>query len=189
MLARLEQLGRSPSEVSLVILTHGHFDHAGSARALAAATGAPVLIGRGDVPLLEEGHNDSPHAMSGLARVVDALMRDRYPAMHPDLVVDDTMELEPYGVAGRVRVVGGHSPGSLVVELDDGRTFVGDLVRSHHAEPKLHLFHGDCEAAHRALREVVEARPGATLYPGHGDPFTGQEALAWLSSEDAACPE
>ena len=46
ILAALAQLG-DPVDVRQIVLTHSHKDHAGSARALADATGAMVLAGTG----------------------------------------------------------------------------------------------------------------------------------------------
>ena len=42
ILKRIRALGHSPQDVRVILLTHGHIDHAGSARLLKRLTGAPV---------------------------------------------------------------------------------------------------------------------------------------------------
>jgi len=45
ILERIAEEGHAPGDVSLILLTHGHGDHAGSAAALRDATGAPIALG------------------------------------------------------------------------------------------------------------------------------------------------
>ena len=44
ILNKIRALGRSPEDVRLILLTHGHIDHAGSAAELKRLTGAPIAI-------------------------------------------------------------------------------------------------------------------------------------------------
>ncbi len=52
-----------------------------------------------------------------------------FPGVRADLALDAPLDLRPYGVAGRVEPLPGHTPGSVVVLLDSGDAVVGDLVR------------------------------------------------------------
>lgn len=54
LLDELAELGIEPGDLDLIVLTHGHGDHAGSAAALRAITGAPIAIGAGDHAQLAE---------------------------------------------------------------------------------------------------------------------------------------
>jgi glyoxylase-like metal-dependent hydrolase (beta-lactamase superfamily II) len=40
----VRELGKSPSDIALIVLTHTHFDHAGGARRIKEITGAPVAV-------------------------------------------------------------------------------------------------------------------------------------------------
>jgi glyoxylase-like metal-dependent hydrolase (beta-lactamase superfamily II) len=60
------------------------------------------------------------------ARGGDRPKRRKPSCVDADLVVREPLDLAPWGVAGRVVPMPGHTPGSLVVVLDDGRAFVGD---------------------------------------------------------------
>ncbi len=57
--AALDELGRSPADVGAVVLTHGHFDHVGSARRLADAWGVPLYAHPLELPYLT-GLSDFP---------------------------------------------------------------------------------------------------------------------------------
>ena len=52
-----DQHGIAPSDLALVVLTHGHTDHAGSVNAVVRA-GVPIAIGADDAGLLERGVNE-----------------------------------------------------------------------------------------------------------------------------------
>ena len=55
ILAAIAELGRSPQDLRHIILTHGHYDHAGSAAALVAATGADLAMHPTDAALFAQG--------------------------------------------------------------------------------------------------------------------------------------
>ncbi len=179
--ASLAELGIALSDVRLVVLTHGHPDHAGSAAALQAA-GIPVAIGAGDVAMAA-GQDSGPPKPTGLrGRLILPIIDPQYPTFTPDVVIEDVLDLSAYGVAGQAERVGGHSAGSVAVVLPDGRVFVGDLIRSHmvrQTRPTLHFFHDDTDAAHGSLTELLDA--GAVeILPGHGGPMTASRVRRWL---------
>lgn len=51
----LMEMGHRPQDLSLIVLTHAHYDHYGSAAALRARTGASVAAHRADLPFFEKG--------------------------------------------------------------------------------------------------------------------------------------
>jgi DNA-binding beta-propeller fold protein YncE len=61
----LERLGIEPSSLALILLTHGHSDHAGTAAELRELTGAPIAVHRADFGMIEQGTND-PVAPTGI---------------------------------------------------------------------------------------------------------------------------
>lgn len=48
LLEHMRKLGKDPRQIRHIIHTHGHYDHAGSTRALVALSGAKTYIGQGD---------------------------------------------------------------------------------------------------------------------------------------------
>jgi glyoxylase-like metal-dependent hydrolase (beta-lactamase superfamily II) len=119
----LEEMGRSVDDVRRVICTHGHPDHAGSARAF-ADLGVDVLIHPGDAANLDIGFVDAVRRPS----------RGRiFAAMTPPLqsftpLVDGAV----LPVLGGLEVVHtpGHTPGSVCLFAErEGMLFVGDTLQ------------------------------------------------------------
>ena len=53
----IESLGFKFSDIKILMATHAHWDHVGDMAALKKATGAPVMMHVGDIPMLEGGGN------------------------------------------------------------------------------------------------------------------------------------
>ncbi len=185
----LAQLGVAPADVSLIVLTHGHGDHAGGAARLRAWSGAKIVAGAGDVEMLQAGHNRPLKPMSAIGRLLRAFSDKPFTAFTPDVALTDRLDLKDYGVDGVVVPAPGHTPGSLVVALPTGDALVGDLVRGELVRthvPTRHLFHDDCRAAEAQLGPIV-AGGTQRLLVGHGGPLDAREARERLKRDDP-CP-
>lgn len=185
----LAREGRTASDVSLILLTHGHGDHAGSAEALREATGAPIAVGAGDEEKCLSGRDTEMRARGLVASALLRTIRRRQmksPSAGgpvPDLVIDAERSLREYGVEAVVVPTPGHTRGSLAVFTADGEALVGDLLggggRSR-TKPQRGVFVSDEAAMDASIREVLARQPRLT-YTGHDEqPFTlGQLADAF----------
>ncbi|MDX3596167.1 MBL fold metallo-hydrolase [Streptomyces sp. ID03-2B] len=139
-----------------IVCTHAHNDHIDAAPALAAATGAPILLHPDDLPLWQQTHPDRA----------------------PDGTLADGQELTVAGTTLTVLHTPGHAPGAVCLYAPGlGTVFTGDTLfqggpgatgRSFSSFPTII----------DSIRDRLLTLPGdTTVRTGHGDPTTiGAEA-------------
>ena len=90
------------------------------------------------------------------------------PPLAPDIVIsNEGLDLGPYGLAGRVMHMPGHSPGSVTVLLDSGEAFVGDSAMNglpFCRKPSLPIFADDVLLLKESWRRLL-ALGVTTVYP------------------------
>jgi hydroxyacylglutathione hydrolase len=194
ILARIGEEGRAPADVSLILLTHGHGDHAGSAEALREATVAPLAIGAGDQEKCVARVDGELRGRGFAGRVLLNGIRRRQAKAGAgagggcptaDIVIDTEFPLAPYGVDAVAVPMPGHTRGSLAVFTGSGDALVGDLLggggRSR-PEPRRGILVCDEEAMDASIRAVVAREPRLT-YTGHdAQPFTLEQMRAAFAS-------
>lgn len=187
ILEKLREIGGSPEDVRLIVLTHGHADHAGSAAALREKTGAKVAVHRQDADKVREGRQGKlcPTGITGRILGVFFGMEatSRYPALEPDILIDESLELEDYGVRGRVIHTPGHSPGCVSIILKSGDAVAGDLIFPSipSEKPSLPFWADDPAEARRSIKKLVDVTSGK-IYIAHGKPFSPEEVKKSFSS-------
>ncbi|MDQ3491943.1 MAG: MBL fold metallo-hydrolase [Chloroflexota bacterium] len=178
MLAALERHGIAPSDVSLILMTHGHLDHLGGAAELRTRLRVPTALHRLDAEIAASGR-DRPLRPARLAGRLFAPFAPRSaPAFQPDIVHDGELDLAPYGIAGRTIHTPGHTPGSISVLLDDcvlaGDLVVGGFLRRH--VPGLPYFADDRGQLQASIERVLAVANGP-LFVGHRGPVS-RESVA-----------
>jgi glyoxylase-like metal-dependent hydrolase (beta-lactamase superfamily II) len=159
----VESLGRSSDDVRLIVLTHWHVDHVGSAAELKRLTGARVAIHELDAPILAGGQLPSKGRRA--MRLIIRLFRVR--PITPDLRLAEGDEVGGF----RVIHVPGHTAGSIAL-YRDGVTFSGDALLGDGQggikppDPRLSLDPEQATASAARIREL----PLTLLLPGHGAP-------------------
>jgi glyoxylase-like metal-dependent hydrolase (beta-lactamase superfamily II) len=167
----LAELGKTPSDVRRIILTHGHQDHAGSAARLATATGAPVLVHDGDAgPVRTGGEYPKLKARTLLGWLI--LLR------RPPHSVEAAPNVQTLGdgeeVAGmRVIHTPGHSPGhvALLWPRHGGVLIAGDTVFNVPYLAAAPLYQ-DLDGLHASARKLAQLDFEVACF-GHGKPIKG----------------
>lgn len=197
----LNRLGFGFTDIKLIVITHAHVDHAGSAQRLRALSGAPIVAHADDLCYYkqEKAMSFCPTGWFGRVFLKTGLIRQPYTPFVPDLLLaaDEVLDLAPYGAAGTVRHTPGHTDGSISVDLADGQAMVGDLIASgillggiwRTGHPIRPPFEADNVATARALQALLDG--GAdTFYMGHGGPLRAAQVQAHarrLLALDCAC--
>jgi hydroxyacylglutathione hydrolase len=193
--------GVDPQDIRLLVVTHGHVDHFVNMDEMRAVTGAPLLCHKNAERTLREALHPNVRPRSRYGQyMMSELPPDEGPLgllrpMVPDLVVEGTVDLRPWGVEGRLVETPGHSDGCLSVILDSGEALVGDLlvedVRDGSPSLAFLCYTDDIDAANAQLFASAEylAENAGTFYSGHGGPFSRDDLLAALAAARAEAAE
>jgi glyoxylase-like metal-dependent hydrolase (beta-lactamase superfamily II) len=184
----LARNGLSFRDIKLIIVTHAHTDHAGSAARLRQLSGAPILAHKDDADFYNRKAPMTfcPTGRVGRLFLKTPLPHEPYEGFEPDILMKngDSVSLLDFGVDGCVRHAGGHTPGSIAVELSSRDILVGDLLASgiliggiaftgHAIRPP---FEDDPRAVARELKRMVQ--DGARrFHMGHGGPLEADEVM------------
>ncbi len=172
--------GLRPRDISLIVLTHGHNDHCGSVRGLRERTGAPLAIHRLDAPALRQGASPLGQPIGFLPRLLAPLMRSaamRLPALEPDVIIEEELDLAPYGVTGRIIPTPGHTPGSVSLFLTGDEAIVGDLVQGSYISrrrPSMPMLISDLDQWRQSM-DFVLSQQCHTWWVSHGGPLTPED--------------
>lgn len=194
VLASLAQIGRAPSDVAAVVLTHAHPDHLGSAEHLRTTVGAPVWVHEQEA---RHARGEIIEQVSTLTLVRMLWRRDvrswvsdirALDATSPERVgVVETFDDQPLDVPGQPRPIHmpGHTRGHSALHLPDrGVLHVGDGMMTAHRlsrrtgpQPALAFFDADHGQALASLRHVASLKADVVVV-GHGPPFHGTPGQA-----------
>jgi hydroxyacylglutathione hydrolase len=162
----IEYLQENDKPLDAVFLTHAHFDHAGTARAIAEKFHAPVFVIKEDRGTLRQNN----FLLKALGQRPDFRTPDCQ-------FVDGGFQFKEFQFHG----CPGHTPGSALLTFRD-LTFTGDSVYSDCIS--LVSLPGENEIALRnSLLSYKELLKGSTaIFPGHGS-FTNGERLFQENSQ------
>lgn len=185
--AGLTREGTTVNDMAAVLLTHGHSDHAALAAEIRRRSGASVLTGHAERVMIGAGKNDDLNPTNLMARILKTFAIDpNYEGFVPDFDVDTELSLTNLGIPGRAIQMPGHTPGSMVIVLDDGRAFVGDMILGgwfggalFSNRPGEHYFHADIARNRQNVMTLLKAGV-QSFYVGHGGPLTRESVAEWL---------
>jgi glyoxylase-like metal-dependent hydrolase (beta-lactamase superfamily II) len=183
---KIRALGYAPQDVRLILITHGHIDHAGGARALQRATGAPIALHRADMPLVATPDLKMPPGRTATVNSIGRVVRAfgwavPLETFTPDVCVEEGQSLREFGLAARVVCTPGHTDGSISVLFDDGTMFVGDAILNL-IRVSFPLWWENAAATLASGCKIQSLQP-RLCYSGHGRAFGSDELDAFVSKQ------
>jgi len=183
----LAKIGVQPRQIRLAVITHVHFDHVGTLRAVKNCCGCKVAVHTREADLLASGKVVIPPGTLLPGRWVKE-MTDRFPRMTcrvcafdpimADLLISEPMDLKEHGFDAHIIPTPGHTVGSLSVLTAAGNAFVGDLAvnmpwlgRQRYCSP-----FGYSAGEMKASMEKLIKEGARRFYPAHGRLF---DAAKW----------
>ncbi len=178
----IEEISIKPEDIKLVILTHGHWDHIGSAKEIKEITGAKIAMHQLEKDCLEKSLMLVPPAVNRWGHIFAWIMSRFMPLVHiPStdveiILEDEEFSLADFGIPGKVIHTPGHSSGSVSVLLETGDVFVGDLAMNGfplRLGPGLPIFADDLQKVKESWKMLLD-RGAKMIYPAHGNPFSAE---------------
>jgi len=128
--AGLALMGKSLGDVTRIVLTHAHGDHAGGAAKLSGMTGAPVSIHTTDAPFARAGQAPSRDGSTFMGRLMNRLGKrgNGFPEV---VIAEEFDDGDILPIAGGLRVVHtpGHTPGHVSLLHETSEVLVtGDSI-------------------------------------------------------------
>ncbi len=174
----LAKLGKTFSDLSSIVLTHGHLDHSLNLARLQQLSGCQVFA-----PRLDRGHLEGHHPYRGLSRLCGWLEKIgrfffRFKAPKVDHWFDDGDEL-----AGlKVIALPGHTLGHCGFLLAEEKLLIaGDLFTNHLGKAAMppRIFNDDHDEAKKSIRKAAQLELNG-IFLNHAWPTTPSKALISL---------
>ena len=176
VLDAIEQIKRSPADLTRIVVTHADIDHVGSLKAIQEATGAKIFASAATTEFLVRGKAPK-HLPWYMQFVVDTFFGYKPVSA---AVIETVEEGDVLPVLGGLTVMAtpGHTPDHHAFFCPSaGVLFAGDALntRDGRINPSPPRLTADQEAAAQSAIRLLELAP-ATIACGHGRPSSNHSA-------------
>lgn len=159
--------------MDLIVLTHGHMDHCQNAAYLANALHIPIAMSEKDINLMPDNRKQQMSAKTFLGRIVLSVSlysfeKDSLDIFEPNIYLKNGDNLKEYGVDAEVVELPGHTNGSIGLEIEGDKLFVGDALMNMFY-PTVSMIYVDEQEMLSSAKFISELGE-KTIYFGHGKP-------------------
>ncbi|MEM0198436.1 MAG: MBL fold metallo-hydrolase [Fervidicoccaceae archaeon] len=166
-----EEVKRSGLEIKMIVLTHGHFDHACAAGELARSHGAKIAMSSRDLFFLDLDRK----AMESFG------LKSSSCSFWADIDLSNENDLSVEGLKMRVLRVPGHSPGSVSFLINDGEACLTGDTLFRGFVGRTDFPGGSEDELKKSLRTLVDLLGDqALILPGHGPETSMKNERKWL---------
>ena len=166
--------------VSLIVLTHGHMDHCQNAAYLANALNIPIAMSKKDMDMIPDNRKQPMSAGTYLGKIVlsvslSSFEKDSLDVFEPSIYLKNGDSLNEYGIDAKVVELPGHTNGSIGLEIEGDKLFVGDALMNmfYPTVSMLYVNEQEMLSTGKYISELGEK----TIYFGHGKPKQNRK---WL---------
>ncbi|WP_258099419.1 MBL fold metallo-hydrolase [Marinoscillum pacificum] len=183
--------GFSPSDIRLIVVTHGHMDHFGSVGEINRELKVPVLAHQLDTPFYEKGEANVATMKPTVlwAHLFKRLVKGiKTRSFTPDIIMDqEEYDLNEWVTGAKIIHTPGHTAGSISVVLPNKEAIIMDMMSSGvglggimlHSRVKHPAFHDDLSLLKQSFDKIL-AYDLDVFYLGHGKPVSRQQVLKYV---------
>lgn len=166
-----EVVSRHNAHPTMIVATHGHFDHIMAAFALQLAYKIPVAMHPEDTFLVSRMRSSAQHFL-GLSEI------------DPEPTVTVSLDNRSSVSVGSERLLvvhtPGHTPGSICLYgKKNGVLFCGDTIFDEGAIGSVDHAYSSRESIRRSIKKILAYPESTRLLPGHGEETTVGSASAF----------
>lgn len=156
-------------DLSWLVLTHTHYDHAENAAMIKKHYNARIVVHKDEAEHLKQGCSPIPCGTNFITRLLVGVGRkinrlSQYESANPDLLVNDKYQLTPNS---QLLHTPGHTEGSMSLIVDDELALVGDAMFGVFSWSIFPPFADDVPTMINSWDKLIKT--GCETYlPGHG---------------------
>lgn len=163
----LQKHGCNKTNLKMIILTHGDFDHCGSTAYLQSKFNCQIAMHKSDAQMIETGNMFINKNKKNIFAAIFIKIILRIKKFTPDIFLEEGQKLEEFDPSIQILTLPGHTIGSIGL-LVGNSLISGDLFENR-KNPR--LYYVDDEKLINQSLEKLKKYNISTVYPGHGTPF------------------
>lgn len=180
----LTEINAVLEDIILIIITHVHNDHVGTLSELKEKTNSRILVHEKEKELLQNGKTNFPKGTMFLFKMISKLanifLDGKFKPVVPDITINDSFDLNQYGIIGEVIHTPGHTAGSISVIIKGEHIICGDTLFNVLPNSIYPPFANDKQMLLDSM-EKINKYDCKKFYPGHGNIFNKEKFIETLN--------